>query len=88
MKTFELEVSEDGYAAYLYLPGHPGRGTRVTRNVSLADVMGAFDGPYIVFDFDESGRMMGVEFVAGSPEEEDGDDEDNEGDDENERVHS
>ena len=35
--------------------------------------MGHFDGPHIVFDFDENDRMVGVEFVAVDPaEDEDG----------------
>ena len=69
--NFKLQVSDDGYAAYLRLPGHPGEGVQVARTVSLVDVMGAFDGPHIVFDFDHHGKMIGVEFVAVNPEEED-----------------
>jgi hypothetical protein len=68
--NFSLKISDDGYAAYLRLPGHPGEGVKVAQTVSLVDVMGAFDGPHIVFDFDDHGKMIGVEFVAVNPEEE------------------
>jgi hypothetical protein len=71
--NFKLKVSDDGYAAYLQLPGHPGDGVKVARTVSLVDLMGRFDGPHIVFDFDANGRMLGVEFVAINPEEDDDD---------------
>jgi len=70
---FELELSDNGYAAYLRFPDHPGKGTKVARTVSLVEVMGAFNGPYIVFDFDKSDRMIGAEFIAVNPEEEEDD---------------
>ena len=69
--AFKFKVSEDGYAAYLRLPGHPDGKVKVARTVSLVDLMGRYDGPHIVFDFDGDGKMLGIEVVAPSPEEED-----------------
>ena len=37
----------------------------------LLNVMGAYDGPYIVFDFDQSGTMVGIEIVGEDSDEED-----------------
>jgi hypothetical protein len=67
--SFKLRVSDDGYAAYLQLPGHPGEGVKVARTVSLVDVMSRFDGPHVVFDFDADGKMLGIEVVAVDPAE-------------------
>lgn len=32
--------------------------------------MGAYNGPYIVFDFDKSGAMVGIEIVGDDPDDE------------------
>jgi hypothetical protein len=71
MKGFILEVSEDGYSAYLRLPGNPGKGFPVSRTLNLADVLGNYNGPDISIDFDQEDRMIGVEFLAEYPEEDD-----------------
>lgn len=66
---FELQITGKT-TAYLRLPSHPGE-LRGARSVPLVNVMGAYDGPYIVFDFDESGTMVGVEIVGEDSEDED-----------------
>lgn len=73
MSMFQFKPSKDGYAAYVRCPGHPGERARVARTVSLADLMGRYDGPHIVFDFDAEGRMLGVEFVAPDPADDEDD---------------
>ncbi len=76
--SFKLKVSDDGYAAYLTFPDHPGEAAHSSRTVSLTKLMGDYDGPYILFDFDDQGKMIGVEVLADNPEDDewDGDDED------------
>lgn len=68
---FELQVTGKT-TAYLRLPSHPGE-LRGARSVPLVSVMGAYNGPYIVFDFDNSGAMVGIEIV-GEDSDEDEDD--------------
>lgn len=43
----------------------------------LVNLMGAYDGPYLVFDFDTTGALVGIEIVG-----DDVDDEDEESDEE------
>lgn len=69
INKFELEVTGKT-SAYLRLPTHPGR-LRSARSVPLVQVMGPYNGPYVVFDFDESGTLVGIE-VVGEDEEDDG----------------
>ncbi len=71
---FELQITGPT-TAYLKLPTHPGL-LRNAKNVTLLDLLGAYKGPYVVFDFDSDGILVGIEIV--------GDDE-NENDDENDR---
>lgn len=68
---FELQVTGKT-TAYLRLPSHPGE-LRGARSVPLVSVMGAYNGPYIVFDFDKSGAMVGIEIVGEDSDEDDGD---------------
>lgn len=65
---FELEVTGKT-TAYLRLPSHPGK-LRTARSVPLVQVMGPYNGPYVVFDFDEAGILVGIEIV-GDDEEDD-----------------
>ncbi len=59
---FLLEVSgDDPEVAYLKLPTHPGGLCRMSRSVRLFDVLGKYDGPDVVLDFDTRGVLVGIE---------------------------
>ena len=64
---FELEITGKT-TAYLRLPTCPEQ-LRSARSVPLADVMGAYKGPYVVFDFDQSGTLVGIEIVGDDVED-------------------
>lgn len=70
---FSLEITGKN-SAYLRLPNHP-EILRNARTVTLVDAIGAYNGPYIVFDFNEDNVLIGIEILV----EEDGDDEEEEG---------
>ena len=55
----------DSDTAYIALPGYPDpvRPGVVKKSVSLDDIYD-YDGPRVQFDFDEVGRLIGVEIVA------------------------
>jgi len=62
---FELKISEDDSdVAYLRLPTHPGVTCKMSKSVRLVDLVGRYDGPDIVFDFDEQGVLVGIELLA------------------------
>ncbi|MBK9262207.1 MAG: DUF2283 domain-containing protein [Polyangiaceae bacterium] len=61
-KKFELQITGPT-TAYLKLPTHPGV-LRNAKNVTLVDLMGAYKGPYVVFDFDTDGVLVGIEIVG------------------------
>jgi hypothetical protein len=71
---FELDITGET-TAYLRLPVHPGQ-LRAARSVPPVQVMGAYKGPYVVFDFDQSGTLVGIEIVGDDAEEDDGADHD------------
>ena len=63
----ELAVSEDDddEVAYLSLPQHPGSIAGVVKkSIHLRDVMGAYEGPDLVLDFDERNVLIGVEILG------------------------
>ncbi|WP_437631892.1 DUF2283 domain-containing protein [Sorangium sp. So ce854] len=74
--TFELRVSDDDAdVAYLRLPFHPGNlglysytpgisSCKMARSVRLRDLMGDYDGPDVVLDFDLRGVLVGIEVLA------------------------
>lgn len=66
---FELDITGKT-TAYLRLPTHPGQ-LRGARSVPLVQVMGEYKGPYVVFDFDQSGTLVGIEIVGDDAEEDD-----------------
>ncbi|MEZ4300254.1 MAG: hypothetical protein R3B70_35230 [Polyangiaceae bacterium] len=49
--------------AYLKLPTYPDA-LKFARSVPLNDLIGAYDGPYVVFDFDQQGTLVGIEVVG------------------------
>lgn len=63
---FELRVSEDDDdVAYLKLPSHPGTTPcKMSKSVRLRDLMGSYDGPDVVLDFDTRGVLVGIEVLA------------------------
>lgn len=61
-KKFDLQIAGPT-TAYLKLPTHPGV-LRNAKNVTLVDLLGAYKGPYVVFDFDSNGVLVGIEIVG------------------------
>lgn len=53
---------------YLKLPTHPGE-LRGARTLPLSDVIRAYKGPYVVFDFDQDNVLVGIEVIAEDDEE-------------------
>ena len=62
---FELRVSEDDQdVAYLRLPSHPGETCKMSKSIRLAELMGSYEGPDVVLDFDQDGVLVGIELLA------------------------
>lgn len=62
---FDLRVSDDdSEVAYLRLPTHSGELTRMSKSIRLADLIGSYDGPDVVLDFDQSGTLVGIELIG------------------------
>ncbi|AUX27728.1 uncharacterized protein SOCEGT47_083260 [Sorangium cellulosum] len=63
---FELRVSEDDAdVAYLRLPSHPGTSPcKMSKSVRLRDLIGNYEGPDVVLDFDLRGVLVGIEVLA------------------------
>lgn len=61
---FVLEVGEENDIAYLRLPSHPGGLCKMSRSLRLRDVMGRYQGPDVVLDFDMEGTLVGIEILA------------------------
>lgn len=63
---FQLRVSEDdGDVAYLRLPSYLGvEACKMSRSVRLREVLGNYEGPDVVFDFDMRGVLVGIEVLA------------------------
>ncbi len=60
--SFDLRVStDDANVAYLRLPTHQGGTSRMSRSVRLVDLLGAYQGPEVVLDFDSRGVLVGIE---------------------------
>lgn len=62
----ELTVSDDDHeVAYLSLPDHPGTVVGVVKkSVQLRNVIGPYEGPDIVLDFDQHDVLIGVEILV------------------------
>lgn len=63
-RGFSLKVGSDGEVAYLKLPTHPGGQPRVAKSMRILDYIGNYEGPDVVFDFDENGILIGLEILA------------------------
>ena len=73
-KRFDLSVDSSGTGLYLKLPGHPrdAEGSERLKTVELFKVLGSYEGPEVIFDFDSAGVLVGIEVILDEPE--DGDD--------------
>jgi uncharacterized protein YuzE len=59
---FELRISEDDpEVAYLRLPSHPGESCKMSKSIRLIDLLGTYEGPDVVLDFDQHGVLVGIE---------------------------
>ena len=63
---FELKVTPSGEVAYLYLPDHPGVGTRgvAVEQVNLKEIFPNYEGATLYIDFDQDNRLIGVEILT------------------------
>jgi len=67
MSKMKLTISsDDSSVGYLRLPQHPGRDKKgvVKRTVELADIIGSYQGPDLIFDFDENDTLIGIEILG------------------------
>jgi hypothetical protein len=68
-KKFELDVTGPT-TAYLKLPTYSEDSKRL-HTVTLVDLLGAYRGPYVVFDFDDHGVLVGIELIDESEDDDD-----------------
>ena len=63
---FQLVVSDDDKdVAYLYLPTHPRSDSAgAFKTKRLRDVIGSYEGPDVILDFDATGTLVGIEVLA------------------------
>lgn len=66
-RKFDLEITGPT-TAYLILPTHPGI-LQNAKTATLVDHLGAYEGPYVVFDFDSDSVLVGVEVVGDDDDE-------------------
>lgn len=65
LDRFELKMSaDDDRVAYLRLPTHSGKTTRMSKSIRLIDLVGKYDGPEVVLDFDPNGTLVGIEIIG------------------------
>ncbi|MEZ4713676.1 MAG: DUF2283 domain-containing protein [Caldilineaceae bacterium] len=63
---FELRLSDNRHEiAYLRLPTYPKeRQLRVSKSIRLVELLGKYEGPDIVFDFDLDDILVGIEVIT------------------------
>ncbi len=63
---FDLQISEDDEdVAYLRLPSHPRDGEcKMSKSIRLHELLGPYEGPELVLDFDLRGILVGIEILA------------------------
>jgi|GEM_PF-784243 len=64
--VFHLTVNEETHeVAYLRLPTYPkNEPLKVSKNIRLVDLIGAYQGPDIILDFDQYDTLVGIEILA------------------------
>jgi len=64
--VFKLELSDGKHeVVYLKLPTYPAKGIcKVSKSVRLFDLLGKYDGPDVILDFDTEGVLVGIELLA------------------------
>ncbi len=69
---FELRLSDNRHEiGYLRLLTYPKRAPlKVSKSIRLFDILGKYNGPDVVFDFDLDGVLVGIEVVTDNNEEE------------------
>ena len=61
----EGEEAGDDDVAYISLPDHPGVVYGVVKKqLRLWDLIGAYEGADVYFDFDKENRLIGIEILA------------------------
>ena len=63
----EFTLGSEKDVAYISLPDHPGVGVvpGVTKKqLRLWDLIGAYEGADVYFDFDKENRLIGIEILA------------------------
>jgi len=63
LKQCKLTISASGDAAYLQIPFDSSVERKVAKNVMLRDLLSGYLGPEIVLDFDNEGRLLGIEIL-------------------------
>lgn len=73
--VFKLELSDDRHEiAYLKLPTYPKKEQlKVSKSIRLFDLMGKYEGPDVVFDFDPDGVLVGIEVITDNFDEDEED---------------
>ena len=66
LQGFDLQISEDDEdVAYLRVPTHPRTvPCRMSKSLRLVEVLGQYEGPDVVLDFDDKGVLVGIEILA------------------------
>ena len=65
-EPIQLKISaDDDEVAYLFLPNHPKQVVPgiVKKQTRLSDLIDGYKGPDIYLDFDEEGKMIGIEIT-------------------------
>ena len=60
-KRFKLSVTSAQDTAYLRFPGSEGKKT--AKNIRMFQLLPGYKGPDIIFDFDETGAVFGIEVL-------------------------
>ena len=71
--VLRFDEKEDPHTLYVELPGYhaaePGPDGSAAKSLRLHEVLGSYEGPDVIFDFDENGVMIGIEVLADGPDE-------------------
>ncbi len=64
--VFKLKLSENRHEiAYLQLPTYPaGEQMKTSKSIRLYDLLGTYEGPDVMLDFDQAGVLVGIEIIT------------------------